>query len=56
MSTGNELLEAVQPETVVISCGENHYGHPAPEVLRRLAEHGCAVYRTDLNGTITIRR
>lgn len=56
-STCEELLQAVHPETVCISVGENNsYGHPALELLERLAEFGCTVYRTDINGTITIRR
>lgn len=56
-STCQELLEAVRPEIVCISAGEgNPYGHPAPELLKRLTDFGCTVYRTDQNGTITIRR
>lgn len=56
-STCQDLLEAVRPEIVCISAGEgNPYGHPAPELLKRLTDFGCAVYRTDQNGTITIRR
>ncbi len=56
-STCDELLEAVSPETVCISAGkDNPFGHPAPELLQRLEAAGCAVYRTDVNGTITIRR
>lgn len=56
-STCEELLSAVRPETVCISAGrDNSYGHPAPELLRRLEKYGCAVYRTDQHGTITIRR
>lgn len=56
-SACEELLEAVRPETVCISAGrDNPYGHPAPELLQRLEKFGCAVYRTDLQGTITIRR
>lgn len=56
-STCQELLDAVRPEIVCISAGEgNPYGHPAPELLKRLTDFGCAVYRTDQNGTITIRR
>lgn len=51
-STCDELLDAVSPETALISVGSNSYGHPAEETLRRLAEHGCTVYRTDLHGTI----
>ena len=52
-----ELLQAVAPETVLISVGrDNFYGHPDPVLLERLDRHGCRVYRTDLHGTITIRR
>ena len=51
-STSDDLLDALMPETVLISVGSNSYGHPAEETLRRLAEHGCTVYRTDLHGTI----
>ena len=51
-----ELLEAVKPETVVISVGENRFGHPAGEVLGRFAAIGSTVYRTDLHGDIIIRR
>ena len=56
-STSAELLEAVTPETVIISVGEgNYYGHPHEELLYRLEKFGCAVYRTDLHGTIVYRR
>lgn len=55
-STSEELLEAVRPYTVAISVGDNSYGHPSEEVLERLREYGCAVYRTDENGTIIYRR
>ena len=56
-STSEELLSCVSPETVFISVGENNaYGHPAPELLQRLKDFGCAVYRTDLNGNLIFRR
>ena len=42
------------PETAAVSVGYNSYGHPAPEVLLRLHRAGCGVYRTDLQGDITI--
>lgn len=53
-STGEVLLEAVQPETVVISVGDNSYGHPADEVLDRAYAAGAEVFRTDEMGNITI--
>lgn len=56
-ATSRLLLEQVQPRVVCISVGrDNRYGHPAVETLRRLQEAGCQVYRTDMNGTILIRR
>lgn len=56
-ATSRQLLEILEPELVCISVGaDNPYGHPAQETLQRLAEFGCRVYRTDHNGTITIRR
>ena len=56
-STSQELLDAVQPETVIISVSaDNPYGHPAEELLKRLQKSGCEIYRTDENGTIIFRR
>ena len=51
-STSQALLEALTPENAVISVGANRYGHPTEEVLVRLARQGCAVYRTDRNGSV----
>ncbi len=55
-STGEELLAATTPEYAFISVGENWYGHPSSEVLERLEEYGCIIYRTDEMGTIVFRR
>lgn len=56
-ATCEELLEAVRPEIVCVSAGrDNAFGHPAPELLARLEDFGCTVYRTDLQGDILIRR
>ena len=55
-STCDELLEATAPDAAIISVGaDNSYGHPTAEVLQRLEQAGCAVYRTDLHGTIIYR-
>ena len=56
-STGAPLLAAVRPEIAVISVGRgNRYGHPRAETMERLRSCGAAIYRTDENGTVTIRR
>ena len=54
-STSKAFLDAVKPETAIISVGaDNSYGHPRKEVLDRLTEAGAEIYRTDINGTITV--
>lgn len=53
-ATSDAWLAEVRPEMAVISVGRgNRYGHPAPEVLERLARYGAAIRRTDREGTIT---
>ena len=54
-STDPMFLEKLQPETGIISVGDNSYGHPAVETLRRMNENNVEVYRTDQNGTVTMR-
>ena len=52
-SSSDAFLEAVAPQIVVVSVGEdNRFGHPAPEVLERYAAYGLPVLRTDQHGTI----
>ena len=51
-STSRLLLEETAPRCAVISVGHNSYGQPADEVLTRLTDGGCTVYRTDQNGTV----
>lgn len=56
-STGSSLLAATNPDYVFISVGENNrYGHPSQQVLERLEQYNCTVYRTDQQGTIVFRR
>jgi len=54
-SASQALLDAAAPETVLVSVGENRYGHPAPETLARIRSTGAEIYRTDECGTVTIR-
>jgi competence protein ComEC len=49
------FLDQVQPALAVISAGfENMFHHPHPIVLERLAAHHAAVFRTDLDGLISV--
>ncbi|WP_169713666.1 DNA internalization-related competence protein ComEC/Rec2 [Paludifilum halophilum] len=55
-STGEPWLEEIRPRSTVISVGrDNRFGHPAPEVLKRLREHGTRIFRTDRHGAVTFR-
>ena len=54
-STSFELTGAAAPETAVISVGYNTYGHPTDEALARLNLAGAEIYRTDIDGSITVR-
>ena len=53
-SSDESFLRAVTPDNAVISVGDNRYGHPAEETLRRLQAVGAAVWRTDRQGSIRI--
>jgi len=54
-ATAQDLVDRVKPEVAIISCGEwNRYGHPAQVVLDRLRAANVKLYRTDLQGEITI--
>ena len=54
-STHPAWLKEVDPVHAVISVGEkNRFGHPAPEVIRRLEEQNAAIWRTDRRGAVTV--
>ena len=55
-ATGEALLELARPDLVLISCGKNNrYGHPAPEMLKRLEERGIRWYSTAKVGAIQVQ-
>lgn len=54
-AAGEAFLSEVAPEVCVISVGHNSYGHPAPELLKRLEALGCTVLRTDESGAVLTR-
>lgn len=53
-SSDESFLRAITPDNAVISVGDNRYGHPAEETLRRLQAVGATVWRTDQQGSIRI--
>jgi len=54
-ATTQDFLKRVQPEAAIISDGAwNRYGHPAQSVLDHLKATNVKVWRTDLQGEITI--
>ena len=55
-SSTQALLDAIRPETVLISVGRNSYGLPSPETLNRLQAGGARVFRTDECGNLEIGR
>ena len=55
-STTEALLGAARPRWAIVSAGfRNHFGHPHPDVLRRLAAAGVRVFRTDRDGSVRVR-
>ncbi len=54
-SSDDLLLRALGAQAAVISCGKaNDYGHPHEQTLEALAKYNMTIYRTDLNGNITV--
>lgn len=54
--TSREFLRVIDPEVAVISVGEdNDYGHPHLSTLKRLQDFGVEVFRTDLDGTVSLK-
>lgn len=47
-STTEEFVEQLKPSAAFISAGRNnHFGHPHPEVLTRLATHHVGVWQSN---------
>ena len=54
-ATTDAFVSAVRPRVAVASAGaDNPYGHPARPTLERLAAAGARVYRTDVDGSVTV--
>jgi competence protein ComEC len=54
-ASSDDFLNRVKPEIAIVSCGAwNRYGHPSQAVLDRLRAKNVKLYRTDLQGEITL--
>ncbi len=54
-SSTSEFLDQMNPDIVIISCGEdNQYGHPHDVIMDRLNDRDIEIRRTDKEGTIII--
>ncbi len=54
-ATSASFLAAVAPRLAVIQVGaENSFGHPHPDILKRLAEARVEILRTDQHGRIEV--
>lgn len=54
-ATTDALLQRTKPEVAIVSTSaDNKYGHPSQATLDRIKAVGAKVYRTDLQGEISI--
>lgn len=54
-STGADLLDRVAPRLVIAGTGaDNPYGHPHPEVVNRVRDHGAVWLDTAAVGTVEV--
>ena len=55
-SSSEALIRKLRPKYAVISAGKNNrYGHPSPEVTKRLEDHGAVLLQTAEHGAVEIR-
>ena len=53
-SSSIEFIDVIKPKKCIISVGKNnHFGHPKESVIDTLTNY-CDIYRTDVNGSISI--
>lgn len=54
-SSTQSFLEKVKPQIALIGVGKNNtFGHPNLEVLKRIQNLNCKIYRTDEMGEISL--
>jgi competence protein ComEC len=54
-SSSTAFLGEVNPEVIVISCGRrSRFKLPDPTILKKYQHNGYAIFRTDLNGAVSL--
>ncbi len=53
-SSTASFVDAVRPKVAVIEVGKNTYGHPTKQTLDRIVATGAKIYRTDIDGTVSV--
>lgn len=54
-SSIDEFVSLVRPQHVIFTMGyRNRYGHPYPDVVRRFAETGAILHRSDRHGWLRL--
>lgn len=54
-SSTAQFIEYVKPKIALIGVGENNnFGHPNEDVIKRFEALNTKIYRTDIDGEITI--
>ena len=54
-SSHDDFINTIKAKVGIISVGANNsYNHPSAEVVEALRNSGMDLYRTDINGTVTI--
>lgn len=55
-SSSLDFIKKVNPKIALIGVGKNNrFGHPSKEIIQRLKEENCKIYRTDISGEIMIK-
>ena len=49
------FLRKIKPEVVIVSAGwQNKFNFPHPSVLKKIYKLRCRIFRTDINGALTL--
>ena len=55
-SSSNEFIEKVNPKIALIGVGKNNkFKHPSDITIKKLNARNTKIYRTDMNGEISIK-